>query len=198
MRKREQLREQRVPSRRIDILRHAASNGGLPYLLGFALHLYRIALKREEGDDPRSHTKQSEITRNDSLFRVRSCCFVDRYSPSFILQLGISLCPSRFCSRLYRQTGFLPRRPTSGQRACSLPSGLSEFLRHTGARCFVRSSAVGYQPRLLLEAEFPRLFNHMIGWHPHSPSCLIVAPFNAALGTHVEDHDRLFRFPQTL
>jgi len=51
---------------------------------------------------------------------------------------------SLFCrSVLYRQTGFLPCLPASGEGARFLPSGLSEFLRHTGAGGFARSGAIG-------------------------------------------------------
>jgi hypothetical protein len=100
------------------------------------------------------------------------------------------------CSGLHRQTGFPPRRPASGEGARFLPSCLSEFLRHTGAGRFVRSGAIGDEPRLLFETEFPRAFGHMVGRHSQRPLRLKVVFFKAAVGAHVEDRDRLFRLPQ--
>jgi hypothetical protein len=103
----------------------------------------------------------------------------------------------RFCSSgLHRQTGFPPCRPASGEGASFLPSGLFEFLRHTGAGRFVRSGAVGDEPRLLFETQFPRAFGDMVGRHPHRPLRLKIAVFDAALGARVEDRNRLFRSPQ--
>jgi len=104
--------------------------------------------------------------------------------------------PRRSCPRLYRQTGLPPRRPTAGEGARFFPPRLSEFPRHTGARRFVRSSAVGDEPRLLFETEFAGAFGLMIGRHPHSPFHLSVFPFKAAFGSHVEDSNRLASLPQ--
>src|SRR5215468_7108769 len=104
---------------------------------------------------------------------------------------------SRFShSGLHRQTGFLPRRPASGEGARFFPSGLSEFLRHTGAGGFVRSSAIGDEPRILFETELPRAFGHMVWRHSHRPRRLEVVFFKAALGAYVEDRNRLFRLPE--
>ena len=99
------------------------------------------------------------------------------------------------CSGLHRQTRFLPRRPASGEGARFLPSGLSEFLRHTGAGRFVRSGAIGDEPRLLFEPEFPRAFGHVVGRHSHSPRRLEAVFFKTAFGAHVENRNRLFRLP---
>jgi hypothetical protein len=111
-------------------------------------------------------------------------CFLRGFRPRFS------------CSGLYRQTGLPPRRPASGEGARFLPSGLSEFLRHTGAGRFVRSGAIGDEPRLLFEAEFPRTFGHMVGRHSYRPLRLKAVFFITALGANVEDRDRLFRLPQ--
>ena len=103
--------------------------------------------------------------------------------------------PRFSCSGLHRQTRLPPRRPASGEGARFLPSGLSEFLRHTGAGRFVRSGAIGHEPRLLIEAEFPRAFGHMVWRHSYRPLRLKVVFFITALGANVEDRDRLFRLP---
>jgi len=99
-------------------------------------------------------------------------------------------------SGLYWQTRFPPRRPASSEGARFLPSGLSEFLRHTGAGRFVRSGAIGDEPRLLFETEFPRAFGHMVGRHSRRPLRLKVVFFKTPLGANVEDCDRLFQLPQ--
>ena len=98
-------------------------------------------------------------------------------------------------SGLHRQAGFPPRRPASGEGARFLPSGLSEFLRHTGAGRFVRSGAIGDEPRLLFKTEFSRAFGHMVWRHSQRPLRLKVVFFITALGANVEDLDRLFRLP---
>jgi hypothetical protein len=100
------------------------------------------------------------------------------------------------CSGLHRQTRFLPRRPASGEGARFLPSGLSEFLRHTGAGRFVRSGAIGDEPRLLFETKFLRAFGHMVGRHSRRPLRLKVVFIKTPLGANVEDRDRLFQLPQ--
>ena len=116
-------------------------------------------------------------------------------TPNCIL---LGSCLRRFCSRLNRQTCLLPRGPTSSEGARFLPPGLSEFLRHTGARRFASSSTVGDEPCLLFEIEFLRPLCYVVGWHPHRSAHLRVALFKATLGAHVEDHDRFLCLPQTV
>ena len=100
--------------------------------------------------------------------------------------------------RLDRQTGFLPGRPTSGEGSCSLPSRLSQFLRHPGAGRFVRSGTVGDQPGLPRQTELLRSVDHVVGRQADRSGGLMLGPFVAAFGPHVQNLDRFVSLPQPL
>ena len=89
---------------------------------------------------------------------------------------------------LDRQTGILPCLPASNQGAGFRPSGLSKFLRHTGAGRFVRSSAICYQPRLTREIKLGGPLGDVIRRHAHRVLSLKIRRLTAALSPHVEDN----------
>jgi hypothetical protein len=68
------------------------SDAGVKPERACACKSYRIAMKREEGDDPRSHTKQHEESGAFVLFRVTSWIVIDLlYRPA--------LCRAFSCAR---------------------------------------------------------------------------------------------------
>jgi hypothetical protein len=64
------------------------------------------------------------------------------------------------------QTCLNPRIESAVKRMNILPTTVTEFLRHTGAGCFVRSSAVGYNRAVLWY--FIEMFLDLIGGHAKS------------------------------
>ena len=64
-----------------------------------------------------------------------------------------------------RQVRFLPAIPSADECSCFGPTGLSKFLRHTGAGSFVWSSTVGDQPCLLREFQLVSLSDDVLGRH---------------------------------
>src|SRR6185503_9694949 len=88
--------------------------------------------------------------------------------------------------RFDREVRLFPCIPAADQRSCFGPSGLSKFLRHTGAGSFVWSSTVGNQPGLLRKVQFLRLYYNVLGRHANGAFSLRVARVATSFRSHVE------------